>query len=698
MAWTPPQFAARIAYSVALLAAMILLSAAPAMAGAPLSQGFEDGAPAWSATGMWHVQADPQDISVIPEIAGRLVTLADAGRLPAAVEGSHVAWFGEPSTGTYCGSDFATIKQTPNDGCTSTEVERGTLTSPSFSLAGRSSAYVAFRAWWEIEAVHADVADLMRVEYSIDGGTTWVEAGRLNPLDPAWGGKHQPFTDDGARTSASWQAYAADLSAAAGQSDVRVRFNFDSVDRLRNGFRGFIVDGVALVDALGATITDPDAGPFTDAPPSVSVTDPKLEQDVDGHWTVKFTVTSSHPAAHPIGVDWVVKDHSDVPVGTGHVTIDPGQTAQTVTVPVSGDDAPYVASIADPTGGTIAPGGSSAPTPGGALPRVRLSSLGVAPAGNGLVTVSIEASLDQPALVPVSVVYTVTGSDGVQVATAPLVIPAGDLSASTSVTVSSEHAPYTVALSDAQGALLDSGIVGTTSPLAGVTAVATPATSVTTPAAGIGGEQLVLGIRQTGSSPDLDGTFVLTVVSGTILYHRPGEAYQELKSGSITLPLGSVVDATNGHALVTVEVDAQHTLQQAELSEGRFGVFQVGSPAITELRLAGGDYSACAQSSRKRAKRSASKTIRHLWASAKGSFRTKGRYASATIRGTRWLTEDLCLATRITVADGVVTVRDFRRHRILTVKAGDSRTIGALNSARYRTRRGIHGPRLSATG
>src|SRR5215208_2673788 len=115
MAWTPLTLAVRCAYSVALLAVVMLTSAGTAVAGAPLSQGFEDGAPSWSTTGMWHVQADPQEIGVTPEIADGLVRLADAGRLPAATEGSHVAWFGEPSTGTYCGSDYLTIKQTPND-------------------------------------------------------------------------------------------------------------------------------------------------------------------------------------------------------------------------------------------------------------------------------------------------------------------------------------------------------------------------------------------------------------------------------------------------------------------------------------------------------------------------------------------------------------------------------------------------------
>src|SRR3954452_14955996 len=190
---------------------------------------------------MWHVQTDPEAIAVTPAIAGALVKLPDDGSLPAPVEGSAVAWFGEASTGTYCGSDFATVRQTRQDGCTSSGPNSGTLTSPPFSLTGQSTAYLAFRAWWEIEAVNADIADLMPVEYSTDGGSTWQLTGLLNPLDPSWGGRHQPFSDDGARESGSWQSYAVDLSAAAGNADVRVRFVFDTGDRYRNGFRGLLV-------------------------------------------------------------------------------------------------------------------------------------------------------------------------------------------------------------------------------------------------------------------------------------------------------------------------------------------------------------------------------------------------------------------------------------------------------------------------
>jgi hypothetical protein len=61
-----------------------------------------------------------------------------------------------------------------------------------------------------------------------------------------------------------------------------------------------------------------------------------------------------------------------------------------------------------------------------------------------------------------------------------------------------------------------------------------------------------------------------------------------------------------------------------------------------------------------------------LWGSGKGRFRTKGRYSSATVRGTIWLTADRCDGTLTIVKRGTVSVRDLRRHKTVKVKAGHS--------------------------
>jgi hypothetical protein len=63
---------------------------------------------------------------------------------------------------------------------------------------------------------------------------------------------------------------------------------------------------------------------------------------------------------------------------------------------------------------------------------------------------------------------------------------------------------------------------------------------------------------------------------------------------------------------------------------------------------------------------------RRLWGNATGRFRTRGRYAAATVRGTRWLTIDRCNGTQVIVTDGVVSVFDLVARRTVLVSAGQS--------------------------
>jgi hypothetical protein len=53
-----------------------------------------------------------------------------------------------------------------------------------------------------------------------------------------------------------------------------------------------------------------------------------------------------------------------------------------------------------------------------------------------------------------------------------------------------------------------------------------------------------------------------------------------------------------------------------------------------------------------------------------GSFRTSGRYSSATVRGTKWLVQDSCAGTLTRVVRGVVAVRDDVRRRTVVLRAG----------------------------
>ena len=95
------------------------------------------------------------------------------------------------------------------------------------------------------------------------------------------------------------------------------------------------------------------------------------------------------------------------------------------------------------------------------------------------------------------------------------------------------------------------------------------------------------------------------------------------------------------------------------------------SQEATTPRLVGGDFAACgkrvlAAGAKQR------KPIRRLWGKGKGHFRTQGRFSSASVSGTTWLTEDRCEGTRTFVSAGVVSVYDRVKKQTVTVRAGQS--------------------------
>jgi hypothetical protein len=92
---------------------------------------------------------------------------------------------------------------------------------------------------------------------------------------------------------------------------------------------------------------------------------------------------------------------------------------------------------------------------------------------------------------------------------------------------------------------------------------------------------------------------------------------------------------------------------------------------LVELRLIGGDFSACRKVS-SAAGPLATKTVRRLWSKGKGVFRTQARFSSASVQGTFWLTEDRCDGTWTSVKQGVVSVRDLVKKKTVTLHAGQS--------------------------
>jgi hypothetical protein len=116
------------------------------------------------------------------------------------------------------------------------------------------------------------------------------------------------------------------------------------------------------------------------------------------------------------------------------------------------------------------------------------------------------------------------------------------------------------------------------------------------------------------------------------------------------------------------------TTQTATFFAGVFKLAQDKSAApVTELQLFGGNFKkGCGASGRAVTSAGKKKVVRQLWGVGKGRFRTKGRYSSAAIRGTQWLTQDRCDGTSVRVKAGSVTVRDFVRKKTVIVKAPKS--------------------------
>ena len=165
----------------------------------------------------------------------------------------------------------------------------------------------------------------------------------------------------------------------------------------------------------------------------------------------------------------------------------------------------------------------------------------------------------------------------------------------------------------------------------------------------------------------------LTRTSGTVTFTLPRSVQEVDLRGSAQVPIGTQVDTTDGAAQVTVARGA--TLDTSDFYAGEFTVEQPGPRSLGVLRLDGGSFVDCVSSLRALA---AKKPARRLWGHGKGHFRTRGRFSSATVRGTKWLTEDLCDATRITVVEGTVLVHDFVRDVDVSVPAGHSYKAEAL--------------------
>lgn len=206
---------------------------------------MESGENGWTSEGFMHLVVNPQNIQVLnPTINPNLVLLPDNGSLPIPYSGVSAWWYGEDETGTFIGKDFNKDQGTLTGG-TSIAKNTGSLISPLIDLTQAANALLSFYSWWEIEGVDANAFDLLYVDISIDNGATFDILGKLNPVNDFNGEHYIPFTIGGLGQPAIWSKNVFNLNDYVGHK-VIVRFRFETVDHLYNGFRGWLIDDVLI--------------------------------------------------------------------------------------------------------------------------------------------------------------------------------------------------------------------------------------------------------------------------------------------------------------------------------------------------------------------------------------------------------------------------------------------------------------------
>jgi DNA-binding beta-propeller fold protein YncE len=196
--------------------------------------------------------------------------------------------------------------------------------------------------------------------------------------------------------------------------------------------------------------------------------------------------------------------------------------------------------------------------------------------------------------------------------------------------------------------------------------------------------------------------------SGTVLIYLPGQTTAIPLLAGMQVPLGSIIDATNGRVGIFVEIDG--AIQTADFFDGEFKLTQATAAATvlhrnarssaalalgahTILSLLGSKipkvkcavhphsftgtftvvptHSAMEALTAHLAKKLHGKgPTRQLWGSGHGNFTTVGNGSSASVRGTEWAIFDYPDGTLTFDFTDSVTVEDFHLHKTLIITAG----------------------------
>jgi hypothetical protein len=106
-------------------------------------------------------------------------------------------------------------------------------------LAGKRTATLKFNHRYQKEPYTTSAYDVMRVQVSTDGGTSWTTLRQ-------WDSRNAD--------QLAWTGHSVDLDAFTGAS-IKLRFSFDSLDHVANYFDGWFVENVEVTAGEGCRQT-----------------------------------------------------------------------------------------------------------------------------------------------------------------------------------------------------------------------------------------------------------------------------------------------------------------------------------------------------------------------------------------------------------------------------------------------------------
>ena len=226
-----------------------------------LDDDFESGTPGWSATGQWHLATDSQCTSPAPGYTSP----------------SHAFYFGQDATCNYDAQARVS----------------GDLTSP---LVGgiKAESTLSFSYFRSVESFAQGSFDRTEVQVVTEGGAT-TTVFSLDSTDPS--------------TLAWTSSGPISLAAFAGET-IQIRFAFDSVDAIENGFTGWLIDDVAVTRQSSCT------GPVN-IPPAVTITAPADGTQVVEGTSITFAGTANDAEDGDLTSDLEWTSSPGVVIGTG---------------------------------------------------------------------------------------------------------------------------------------------------------------------------------------------------------------------------------------------------------------------------------------------------------------------------------------------------------------------------------------------